>query len=269
MLSKRGLSFFFRLNIILLYTINMIILIALATFVCTLLGGLFALRFRDKLHLILGFSAGAVIAVAFFDLLPEAIDLGSSRYGVSTITSIVALGFIIYTILDRFVILHSHHDEHDHSDDQKLPEERSSRRGILGAGSLSVHSFLDGVAIGLAFQVSAAVGAVVAIAVLVHDFSDGINTVNLISKNEGTRREAFRWLLVDSLAPLLGVTSTLFFSLPASSLGIVLAIFCGFFLYIGATDLLPESHHSHPTRWTTLMTVLGMAVLYIAISIAG
>ncbi len=247
----------------------MIIVIALATFISTMFGGLFALKFKDKLHLILGFSAGAVIAVAFFDLLPEAIALGGSKYDVRMITSIVALGFIVYTILDRFIILHSHHDEHDHSKEGLLTEGKSTKRGILGAGSLSIHSFLDGVAIGLAFQVSSAVGAIVAIAVLVHDFSDGINTVNLISKNNGSRNEAFRWLVADALAPLLGVTSTLLFKLPESSLGIVLATFCGFFLYIGATDLLPESHHSHPTRWTTFMTVVGMAVLYIAIHLVG
>jgi zinc transporter ZupT len=242
-----------------------IFIIAIATFVATLLGGLFALRFRDKLHLILGFSAGAVIAVAFFDLMPEAIDLGSTHYNIPTITSIVALGFIIYTILDRFIILHSHN--HDDEVDEKFRPK--AKRGVLGAGSLSIHSFLDGVAIGLAFQVSSAVGVVVTIAVLVHDFSDGINTVNLISKNEGTRKEAFRWLIVDALAPVLGVISTLFFSLSESALGIVLATFCGFFLYIGATDLLPESHHTHPTFWTTFMTVLGMGVLYIAIKLIG
>ena len=243
----------------------MIILISIAALVSTLLGGVFALRFKDKLHLILGFSAGAIIGVAFFDLLPEAIGLGSKNYEISFITSVAALGFIVYTILDRFVFFHSHNnDEH-----QSNTEQHKNRRGVLGAGSLSVHSFLDGAAIGLAFQVSAAVGAVVAIAVLVHDFSDGVNTVNLILKNSGTRAQAFKWLLVDALAPVLGVTSTLFFSVPESALGIILAVFAGFFLYIGASDLLPESHHSHPTAWTTLATVLGITVLYGAIHLAG
>ncbi|MBI2099902.1 MAG: ZIP family metal transporter [Candidatus Vogelbacteria bacterium] len=230
----------------------MIILISLATFVFTLLGGLFALKFKDKLHLILGFSAGAVIGVAFFDLVPEAIELGNQMYDISTLTSITAAGFIFYLMLDRLIVLH-HHDA----------------RGKLGAGSLSIHSFLDGVAIGLAFQVSAAVGVIVAIAVLVHDFSDGINTVNLILKNQGGRRTAWRWLLVDALAPVVGVLSTLFFTLPESLLGVVLAVFAGFFLYIGASDLLPESHHSHPTHWTTFMTVLGVGVLFVAIKLAN
>ncbi|HEY4512296.1 MAG TPA: ZIP family metal transporter [Candidatus Paceibacterota bacterium] len=236
----------------------MIILISIATLVSTLLGGLFALRFKDKLHLILGFSAGAIIGVAFFDLIPEAIGLGSKMYDTSTILSIVALGFIIYMLLDRFVVLHSHAGE----------EHKDCSRGKFGAGSLSIHSFLDGMAIGLAFQVSTAVGAIVAIAVLVHDFSDGINTVSLILKNNGSGKTAFKWLLVDAFAPMLGVTSTLFFTLSESALGIILAIFSGFFLYIGASELLPESHHSHPTVWTTFSTILGIIVLFIAIKIA-
>jgi len=62
---------------------------------------------------------------------------------------------------------------------------------------------------------------------------------------------------------------SLFFSLPDKTLGILLAVFCGFFLYIGASDLLPESHHRHPTIWTTAMTAFGIAVIYIATSFAG
>lgn len=249
----------------------MIIWISLAAFAATLLGGVFALRFKDKLHLILGFSAGAVIGVAFFDLLPEAIELGSKSFDVAFITSIVALGFISYTVLDRFVFFHSHGgDEHEHEGEHTHEiAEHVSQRGLLGAGSLSMHSFLDGAAIGLAFQVSPEVGGIVAVAVLVHDFSDGINTVNMVLKNSGTRNQAFKWLLVDAVAPVLGVVSTLFFTVPESTLGIILAIFTGFFLYIGASDLLPESHHNHPTAWTTFATILGVVVLYGAIKLAG
>ncbi len=240
---------------------NILVVLGACVFGATFLGGSFALRFKDKLHLILGFSAGAVIGVAYFDLLPEALELGGKIYDGATITSLVALGFIVFMILDRFVILHSHSHDDEHS--------HSSKRGILGAGSLSIHSFLDGAAIGLAFQISPAVGAVVAVAVLVHDFSDGINTVNLILKNGGTKKEAFRWLMVDAIAPVAGIVSTLFFTVSESTLGIILAIFAGFFTYIGASDLLPESHHSHPTVWTSVATVLGIAVLYGAIKLAG
>ncbi len=231
----------------------MIIIIAFATFISTLIGGLCALHFKDKLHLVLGFSAGAVIGVAFFDLIPESLELGNKFYSYGAIMTFVALGFVIYLILDRIIFLHNH----------------SEGRSILGAGSLSLHSFLDGVAIGLAFQVSTAIGAIVAVAVLVHDFSDGINTVNLILRNNGESNRAFKWLIIDAIAPVLGVVLTLFFTVPEQALSVILALFSGFFLYIGASDLIPESHHAHPKFLTTIMTLIGVAVLYIAIKLAG
>jgi ZIP family zinc transporter len=230
----------------------MLLGISLATFVATLLGGLFALKFRDKLHLILGFSAGAVIAVAFFDLIPEAITLANNSWSVTIITTFTALGFAGYMVLDRYISLH-----------------HESNRGSLGAISLAIHSFLDGIAIGFAFQVSHAIGLIVACAVLAHDFSDGINTVNLIIKNQGHKAEAIRWLLIDAVAPVLGVAVTMFFVLPASLLSLLLALFAGFFIYIGASDLLPESHHNHPTFWTTFLTLVGMVVLYAVIQLAA
>jgi ZIP family zinc transporter len=134
---------------------------------------------------------------------------------------------------------------------------------------LCVHSFLDGFSIGLAFKVSASVGSIVAIGVLVHDFSDGINTISLILKNRGSDRSAFRWLVADSAAPILGAASTLVLTLQGPLLGLGLAAFAGFFLYIGASDLLPESYHRHPTAWTTVTTVLGAVAIFVAIRLAN
>src|SRR5580765_6555432 len=186
----------------------MVFVFGIAAFVATLLGGSFALRFKDRLHLILGFSAGAVIGVAFFDLIPEAVERASKRFDVHHVTSLVAVGFIIFMILDRMVILHSHSHTHsdygdEHNHDHPHQGQQGLQRGRLGAGSLSIHSFLDGAAIGLAFEVSREVGVIVTIAVLAHDFSDGINTVNMVLKNGGSSRQAFRWLLADAIAPIL------------------------------------------------------------------
>lgn len=242
-----------------------LLFVAVGAFVATLFGGLFALRFKDKLHLILGFSAGAVIGVALFDLLPESISLVSGHHSASFASALVGLGFVVYMILDRLILFHKHEDENNCANVQH----RGHNTGALGVASLVAHSFVDGIAIGLAFQVSPAVGIIVAIAVLVHDFSDGINTVGLVMRTSGSRRQAFSWLLSGAFAPVAGIIATMFFSVSSDTLGIVLAIFCGFFLYIGASDLLPESHHEHPVFATTFMTILGIAVLYGAISLAG
>src|SRR5215467_14237880 len=176
---------------------ELVMAIAAGTFVATLGGGAAALRFRDRLHLILGFSAGAVIAVGFFDLLPESLQLASTP--PNGLITVMAGGFFAYLVLDRLILFHTHLDAHGAA--------VSVERGWMAAASLSAHSFMDGFAIGIGFQASMAVGAVVAAAVLAHDFSDGLNTVNLILKNGGTRRQAFAWLAIDALTPVVGAAA--------------------------------------------------------------
>ncbi|MFA5745218.1 MAG: ZIP family metal transporter [Candidatus Paceibacterota bacterium] len=239
-----------------------IVLIASAAFISTLVGGLFALRFRDKLHLVLGFSAGAVAGVALFDLLPEAIELGAKYHSASITALFIALGFFGYLVLDRLILLHTHQEELGSPTSTWKSDFQVAPRGSFGALTLAAHSFLDGIAIGIGFQVSPALGIVVTAAVLTHDFSDGINTVNFVLKNGGNWKNAFRWLLVDAIAPVLGVISTLFFHIPEAMVGLILAIFVGTFLYLSASDLIPESHHRHPRALTTIMTLFGALVIY-------
>jgi zinc transporter ZupT len=232
--------------------------IALATCAATMVGGLFAISMRDRLHLVLGFSAGAVIGVAFFDLMPESIET-ARLINPRDLLGIAALGFFVYVLLDRLVVLHEH-DE---------PPQHRERRGWLGAGSLSLHSLMDGFAIGVAFQVGQRIGFVVAAAVLVHDFSDGLNTVNVVVKNGAGDQTALGWLAIDALAPVLGASASLLVALPPSVVGILLAIFSGFFFYIGASDLLPESHHAHPRLLTTVSTLAGALCLFVVTRAVG
>lgn len=227
------------------------ILLSILTFLSTFAGGLLAIRFKNKIAVIIGFSAGAVIGVVFFDLLPEAFSLGGTRYTIGTISTIVVAGFLFYMVLDRLSILHTH-------------EHSNGNRGRLGAGSLSIHSYLDGVAIGVAFQVSASMGVLIAVAVIAHDFADGVNTVSVILKDGGKNRQAYLWLIADAAAPIAGVISTMFFRIPSTLFGILLALFSGFFLYIGASDLLPESREKHPGFLVTILTILGVGLLYFA-----
>lgn len=237
----------------------MVILIGVLTAISTFLGGTFAIKLKDKLHLILGFSAGAVLGVAFFDLLPESLKLASIDFGISKVVFMVAVGFTAYLIVDRFFSLHCH--------DCENPQHQQTL-GSFGASTLIVHSFLDGLGIGLAFMASPAIGWIVAAAVLAHDFSDGINTVSMILKNSDGRRSAIYWLVADALAPMVGIIVANFIHISRPELGLILGIFTGFFFYLGASDLVPESHHRHPTVYTTVMTLLGMILIYIVVSFA-
>lgn len=223
--------------------------ICLCTFLATLAGGLLAIRQGGRRHLILGLSAGAVIGVAFFDLLPESLALAGPAYTPGEVTQITAGGFLLYMILDRLVAGHE-------------------RRGTVAAASLVVHSFLDGFSIGLALKVSLAVGLIVAVAVVVHDMFDGINTVSVVLANKGSNRAAWRWLVLDALAPIAGAASTLLLRIEQTTLGLGLAIFGGFFLYIGASELMPASARSAKPLATAAMTLLGAALLYLAVSLA-
>jgi zinc transporter ZupT len=231
-------------------TALIVLLIALGAMTATMLGGVLALKLEGKLPLVMGFSAGAVIGVAFFDLAPEALEAGRGLFAPRTLLALAALGFFFYTALDRLVARHD------------CEGQANPARGLMGAASFSAHSVLDGFAMGIAFQASREIGLIVAAAVLAHDFADGLNTVNVVIKNGGTRNFALRWLAVDAAAPVAGAGLSLLIEPKAGLLAVLLAVFCGFFLNIGASGLLPESHRANPRPSTTIATLLGAGFLY-------
>ncbi len=237
-------------------TVSLVMFLALATAVATMAGGLLALSLRERLPLVAGFSAGAVIGVAFFDLLPESLSVSAGLYDARILLALAGLGFFVYAALDRLAAQHG---------DAGVP---NPARGLVGAASFSAHSLLDGFVLGVAFQAGRDVGLVVAAAILAHDFSDGLNTVNVVVKNGGLHARAMRWLVVDAIAPVLGAAISLCVMLPHTVIGPLLAGFGGFFLYIGASDLLPDSYRARPRVSTTIATLLGAAVLFLATRLA-
>lgn len=226
------------------------------TVISTFLGGMVAFRLHRSLATLIAFTGGIVVAVALFDVLPEAIDLLDSPHHVGTL---VGVGFVAFFLVERVLVLH-------HRDD---PEQARSheRIGALGAGALSLHSFLDGLGIGFAFQVNTATGLLVFLAVITHDFADGMNTVSFVLRQSGDRRSALRWLLADSIAPLLGAIVGTTVAISEQGLGYVLAVYTGIFLFIGATDLLPEAH-SHPSWRRVGLTVAGFASTWAIVFLA-
>ncbi len=231
----------------------LIYLLAFGAFCFTLLGGSVAIKFRKALPYFFAFASGSLIAVAFFDLLPESISLaGSSGISVRYVMLTLVASFLLYTFIEKFVLTHHHHDDDDHA----------HIMGPVGAGSLVVHSFLDGAAIGAAFQVSFVAGIIVAVAVLSHDFTDGINTVTLMLKNRQKVKHAKIFLLLDAIAPVLGIVATSLFIIPQHFLALLLAFFAGEFLYIGAANLLPETH-KHKSLGISIALLAGAALIFL------
>lgn len=224
--------------------------LAAITVLSTLAGGLVALRLHRDLHTLIALTGGIVVAVAIFDVLPESMDAVGNP---DRVAFLVGVGFLAFFLAERVLVLH-HRDE---------PEQARAhaRVGVLGAAGLSAHSFIDGLGIGLAFGIDTATGLLVFLAVISHDFADGLNTVSFILRQSGSRRQAIRWLAVDAVAPLLGAIVGASMSVSQEKLGYLLALYAGFFLFMGATDLLPEAHQ-HPSRARVGLTVLGFAAVF-------
>jgi zinc transporter ZupT len=204
----------------------------------TMLGGYVGLRFADALPTVLALSGGIVVAVAIFDVLPEAMELLDDPHDVGLL---VGVGFLAFFLLERVLVLH-------HRDDAE--QARSHHHvGVAGALGLSVHSFIDGLGIGLAFGVDTETGL-------------------LVLRQSGDRAQAVRWLRIDAIAPVLGAAVGSAVSISDTTLGYILALYAGFFLYLGGTDLLPEAHHEHGSWGRVALTLAGFAFVFAIAQIA-
>jgi len=227
------------------------------TVLATLIGGRIALRLSHTLPTVIALTGGVVVAVALFDVLPEGIDnVGDTQKA----TALVAVGFLAFFFAERALVLH-----HRDSPDQARAHHHV---GVLGALGLSVHSFIDGLGIGLAFGLDSTTGFLVFIAVISHDFADGLNTVSFVLSQSGDRKQAARWLRIDAIAPLLGAIVGSLAHVPEQTLGYILCLYSGFFLYMGATDLLPEAH-AHASWRKVGLTASGFALIFAVTRVAG
>jgi zinc transporter ZupT len=227
------------------------------TVVSTLVGGAFALRLHRELKTAIALSGGIVVAVAIFDLIPEALEAIGDDHRVTTL---IGGGFLLFFVAERFLVLH-------HRDD---PEQARAHGevGALGAGALAFHTFTDGLGIGLAFGLDTQTGILVLIAVISHDFADGINAVTFVLSQGGSRIAALRWLALVAVAPLFGALTGVAIDISERTLGHLLALYAGIFLYIGATDLLPEAH-SHPSGRRMAVTLAGFAAVFVVAVVFG
>lgn len=235
----------------------MAILFIFAAFLATFVGGLLGIRFRDNLHLILGFTAGVLVSVVSFDIFPEMIEM-MEKTEVPPLVPMFAFvaGFFLFHIIEKLFLVHHIHEE-------EYGSHHHPAVGTLSALALSFHTFLDGLAIGLSFQVNPALGVAVALGIIAHGFSDGLNTVSLMLVHGNSLKQTLRILVLNASAPLLGGLVSVFISLPERTLLLAVGFIGGFLLYIGASDILPEAHSKQSSYKTILATLAGVLFIFI------
>jgi zinc transporter, ZIP family len=224
---------------------------AAVTFGSTLAGGVAALRWPRRKEILMALAGGVVLGAALFDLLPEAVaaarDIGMQP---KVPIGAVLVGYLFFHAVERYV--HRDGGHHDHT--------RPDPAGTAGAVGFIVHSFFDGLAIGLGFRIDSGVGLLVAAAVIGHDFSDGLNTVSYLVAHRHSPARSWRFLIADALAPLGGALIGFLVPLPDEVLPIALGFFSGLFIYAATTNLLPASH-GLPNRQALPVTAAGAGAM--------
>jgi ZIP family zinc transporter len=244
---------------------NMAIAFAAITVLATTFGGYVALRSSDRFHLVLGLSAGLLLGLVGFDLLPEVFTMNKSLWwGVPAVSVAILVGFLALHIIEG--VFGSHEPaESDYGHDH----EHHNIAGAVGAVAMGGHVFLDGIGLGVAFQIDKKLGFAVFLAVLVHAFSDGLNTVSLMVKSGHWTSRSYTLLGVDAVARIGGATFGTYLALSDSLMSIYLALFSGFVIYLATSHILPEAHSRHSSRWTFGATILGVALMWVIVAALG
>jgi ZIP family zinc transporter len=234
-----------------------VFLLTLAASAAALLGGYTAIRSQKWLGLALALTSGLVLGLVTFDLLPEIFEIAHTE-NLDTAWPMIAMtaGFLLFHVFEKSIPVHE-------TSEKDYGPHRHPRLGVARAVALSGHSFLDGLSIGVGFQVSTAVGTAVAIAVIGHRFADGFDTTTFMLFHKNKLSHIKAWLAVVVLMPVVGGLVSLMFTLSESALAIYLGFFAGLILYVSASNLLPQAH-SKDSSWKSLgLTVLGVVCLFV------
>ena len=231
--------------------------VSFGAFASALVGGWLAMRAVRYVGVIIAVGAGIRIGAAFLDLIPESVEhLGS----IDTAMVVTAVGFLAFYALDKVTSLHVGHETASELDHDAVSHQHI---GILGASGMGIHSFLDGVVLAAALTVGGALGIIIAVVVIIHRFSDGIGVVSFLLASRMPSSAAWRWVLLVAAAPVAGVILGSVLTIPDQALGAILGFFAGFFLYVGAAELLPEAHRRDSSRVVVAATLGGALAIYL------
>jgi ZIP family zinc transporter/zinc and cadmium transporter len=214
-----------------------------------MLGALVVLTFHKwsekNSFLIINFAAGVMLALAFTHLIPEGLELNSKTM------IYVLLGFLIMFFLQFVVLFHPCHDE-----------KCSKHTGVTSIVGLSLHSIIDGLIIAVGFEVNNNIGILTTIASLLHKLPDGITISGILLHSNASKKKIFKFSLLTAcftpVGTILGIF--LFKDISASVLGALLSLTAGSFIFLSASDLIPETHKCK-NRFAPFMLFVGAIVI--------
>jgi zinc transporter ZupT len=234
------------------------ILLAVITCFSTILGGVFAAGHRKSIGVLGAVAAGVLITTSLLDILPQNFKLAeSANVDLEEVMALMVVGFLFLYIISRMI------SEHVFSKEGEYVEVKHPLGGVFATSELSVHSFIDGLAIGFGLEADVHVGILIAFAVICHDFTDGLSTVTVMLNSNNSLRNSLRMLLLDAVAPVLGAVATLFIQLSTYYIVLLLPFFAGGFLYLGASDLLPTAHEKNPPTITIIACTAGFVLIFV------
>ena len=235
----------------------LVIIFSLLGSIVSLSGGflLLASRHRDKLaEYATAFAAGALLAAAFVDLLPEAFSIGENQLVSYGIFGGILFFFILEGVLHWFH-RHRHHGS-DKGTDPVVP--------LVVIGD-TIHNFIDGIAIAAGFLVSPTVGIIVTLVVAAHEIPQEIGDFGLLLKRGVKRGKVLLYNIFSAIATTVGAVS--FFIIGEQNdieIAPVLGIVAGFFIYVAVSDIIPSIHQKksrgHIIR-DSIILIAGAAVV--------
>ncbi len=245
------------------------ILLSALPMLSVLAGGMVVYKWKKDLHPLLSLSGGILLGVAFLDLLPEAIEHSLEEGGSLTTPFAVTLGAIIlFHILDKAFSFHAHHqhadeEAHAHPEEHCHNDTHTYTRTYIRAGSIILHSFLDGIAIGASFAADERLGMLVLLAVVLHSFADGMSTVTFLKLGLGHKHKSTLPILgLGALAPFIGSFVGFRLGLDTHAIVLLLAAFAGFFIFLSLSELLPQAHSGRMSKTSGVaLTLIGIALV--------
>ena len=202
-------------------------------------------------HYVNSFAAGLILGIAFFHLFPESLELSENAL------LFVFVGFLLFYLLENVMVFHSGSEIHFR--EKGNPQHT---KGLVMFSGLFFHSLLDGIIIGVGFEVDPKVGLLTSLGVVLHELPEGVTTFSVLVGSI-KRKTALRLSIAVALATPLGALISLAFigGLSEPVIGLLLAMAGGSFLYIGASDLIPETHEEKGFENAGFL-FLGVLLLY-------